>query len=164
MNSHALVTLALPAPKEVSMIWDLNLSASSSSQDFSRSTRTRNRQLATNTPSYRCCPGSLLHSLARCATLPVHRSRPALNSVALKVQLPMLRATVRYLMTPWEPHRGSLIATIPRTVQNCQCSKVLLLNSISRLCTHRQALRETLLLGFDKGLAPGVLILPIASG
>jgi hypothetical protein len=26
--------LELPAPKEVSLIWDLNLSASSSSQDF----------------------------------------------------------------------------------------------------------------------------------
>ena len=36
MNSHAHVILELPEPKEVSMIWDLNLSASFSSQDFSR--------------------------------------------------------------------------------------------------------------------------------
>ena len=35
MNSHAHVILELPAPKEVSMIWDLNLSASFSSQAFS---------------------------------------------------------------------------------------------------------------------------------
>ena len=34
MNSHAHVILELPAPKEVSMISDLNLSASFSSQDF----------------------------------------------------------------------------------------------------------------------------------
>jgi hypothetical protein len=33
MSSHAHVILELPAPKEVSMIWDLNLSASFSSQD-----------------------------------------------------------------------------------------------------------------------------------
>ena len=35
MNSHAHVILELPAPKEVSMIWDLNLSASFSSQHVS---------------------------------------------------------------------------------------------------------------------------------
>ena len=55
MNSHAHVILELPAPKEASMIWDLNLSGSCSSQDFSRFTRSRERQSATNTPSYRCC-------------------------------------------------------------------------------------------------------------
>ena len=71
MNSHAHVILELPAPKEVSMIWDLNLSASFSSQDFSRFTRSRDRQSATNTPSYRCCPGSLLSSSPSSATLPV---------------------------------------------------------------------------------------------
>ena len=107
MNSHAHVTLELPAPKEVSMIWDLNLSASFSSQDFSRFTRSKERQSATNTPSYRCCPGSLLSSSASCATLPVHRSSPALNAVELKFQIPMLKATVWYLMTPWAPHRAS---------------------------------------------------------
>jgi hypothetical protein len=94
MNSHAHVILELPAPKEVSMIWYLNLSVSFSSQDFSRFTRSRDRQSATNTPSYRCCPGSLLSSTASCDTLPVHRSGPALNAVALKVQIPMLKATV----------------------------------------------------------------------
>ena len=44
MNSHAHVILELPAPKEVSMIWDLNLSASFSGQDFSRFTRSRERE------------------------------------------------------------------------------------------------------------------------
>ena len=34
MNSHAHMILELPAPKEVSLIWDLNMSASASSQDF----------------------------------------------------------------------------------------------------------------------------------
>ena len=58
--------LELPAPKEVSMIWDLNLTASSSSQGFSLFTRSRDRQSATNTPSDRCCPGSLLTSSAIC--------------------------------------------------------------------------------------------------
>ena len=99
MNSHAHVLLELPAPKEVSILWDLNLSTSFSSQEFSRFTRSRDRQSATNTPSYRCCPGSLLLSSPSCAPLPVHRSSPALNSVALKVQIPMLKATVCYLMT-----------------------------------------------------------------
>ena len=99
MNSHAHVILELPAPKEVSMIWDLNLSASFNSQAFSRCTRNRERQSATNTPSYRCCPGSIFCSSASCATLPVHRSSPVLNPVALKVQIPMLKATVWYLMT-----------------------------------------------------------------
>ena len=46
MNSHAHVILELPAPKEVSVLWDLNLSASFSSQDFSRFTRSRDRQSA----------------------------------------------------------------------------------------------------------------------
>ncbi len=92
MNSHAHVTLELPAPKEVRMIWDLNLSASFSCQNFSRFTKSRDRQSATNTPSYRCCPGSLFFlfsSAASCATLPVHRSSPALNAVGLPVQIPM---------------------------------------------------------------------------
>ena len=111
MNSHAHVILELPAPKEVSMIWDLNLSASVCSQDFSRFTRNRDRQSATNRPSYRCCPGSLLSSSPSCATLPVHRSNPALKPVTLKVQIPMLQSTVWYLVTPWAPHRGSIIAT-----------------------------------------------------
>ncbi len=53
MNSHAHVILELHAPKEVSLSWDLNLSASFSSQDFSRFTKSRARQSATNTPSYR---------------------------------------------------------------------------------------------------------------
>ena len=65
MNSHAHTILELPAPKEVSMIWDLNMSASFSGQEFSRFTRSRDRQSATNTPSYRCCPVLLsLHRLA----------------------------------------------------------------------------------------------------
>ena len=34
MNSHAHVILELPAPKEVSMIWDLNLSGSSPARIF----------------------------------------------------------------------------------------------------------------------------------
>jgi hypothetical protein len=111
MNSHAHVILALPAPKEVSMIWELNLSASFSSQHFSRFSRSMERQSATNTPSYRCCPGSLLSSSPSCATLPVHRSSPALNAVALKVQIPTLKATVWYFMTPWAPHRAQLMAS-----------------------------------------------------
>ncbi len=41
MNSHAHVIQELPAPKEVIMIWDLNLSASFSSHAFSRFTRER---------------------------------------------------------------------------------------------------------------------------
>jgi hypothetical protein len=41
------------------MIWDLNLAAFFSSQAFSSFTRGRDRQSATNTPSYRCCPGLL---------------------------------------------------------------------------------------------------------
>ena len=57
----------------------------------------------------------LFSSKASCATLPVHRSSPALNALELKVQIPMLQSTVWYFMTPWAPHRGSLIATIPRT-------------------------------------------------
>jgi hypothetical protein len=71
MILHAHVILELTAPKEVSMIWDLNRSASFSSQDFSSFTRSRDRQSATNTPSYRCCPGSLffLFSLQRPAAL-----------------------------------------------------------------------------------------------
>ncbi len=104
VNSHAYVILELPAPNEVSILWDVNLSASVSSQDFSRCTRSRERQSATNTPSYRCCTGSIFSSSASCVTLPVHRSSPALNAVALKVQIPMLKATVWYLMTPWK-HR-----------------------------------------------------------
>ena len=39
-----------------------------------------------------------------------------------------------YLMAPWAPDRGSPIAPIPRTGQHCQCSELLLLNAISRLC------------------------------
>ena len=88
MSSHAHMILELPAPNEVSNFWDLNLSASFSIQDFSRSTRSRDRQSATNTPSYRCCPGFIFCSSASCATLPVHRSSPPLNAVALKVQIP----------------------------------------------------------------------------
>ncbi len=34
MNSHANVILELPAPKEVGIVWDLNLSAFSISHDF----------------------------------------------------------------------------------------------------------------------------------
>ena len=122
MNSHAHVILELPAPKEVSMIWDLNLSDSFSSQRFSRFTRSRDRQSATNTPSYRLSMLSwfslfLFTSTASCATLPVHRSSPALDAVGLKVQIPMLRTTVWYFMTTRAPHRGSLIAITPRTVQ-----------------------------------------------
>jgi hypothetical protein len=49
----------------------------------------------------------------------------------------------------------SLIATIPRRVQNCQCSKLLLLNAISRLCTRRQVHRQNVLLGF-KSACPGI--------
>ena len=137
MSSHAHVRLELPAPKEVSMLWDLNMSASSSSQDFSRSTRTRDRQSATNTPSLRCCPASLLPSSARCATLPVHRSSPALNSVCLQMQKLMIQSTVCYLMTPWALDRGSFITPIPRTGHNCPCSKLWPLNAISPLCTRR---------------------------
>jgi hypothetical protein len=112
MNSHAHVILELPAPKNVSNFWNLHLSASFSSQGFSRVTRSRDRQSATNTPSYRCCPGflfSLFSSTASCAILPVHRFSPALNAVALRVQVPMIKATIWYFMTPWAPHRNSLI-------------------------------------------------------
>ena len=41
MNSHAHVIVELPAPKEVSMLLDLNLSTSFSSQDASRLERER---------------------------------------------------------------------------------------------------------------------------
>ena len=122
MDSHAHVILELPVPKEVRFIWDLNLSGSSSSQDFSP--RSRDHQPATNTPSDRCCPGSLLTSSPSCTPLRVHRPSPALDAVELKVQIPMLKATVWYLMTPWAPHRGSLSATVPRTVRNRQCSQL----------------------------------------
>ena len=43
MNSHAHVILELPAPKEVSMIWDLNLSASFRGQERQRE-RERERE------------------------------------------------------------------------------------------------------------------------
>ncbi len=105
MNSYAHLILGLPALKEVSILWDLNLSAFSSSQDISRSTRTRDRQSATNTPSYRCCPGSLLSSSPSCTTLPVHRSNHARNAVECKVLIPRLQCTVWYLVTPWAPYR-----------------------------------------------------------
>ncbi len=141
MNSHSHVILELPAPKEISILWGRNLSAPSSSQECSGLTRSRDRQSSTNTPSYRCCSGSLLTSSASCTTLPVHHSSPAINSVGLKVPIPTLQTTVRYLMTPLAPHRGSLIATMPRTAQNCPCSSLLLLNAISSLCTRRQVLR-----------------------
>ena len=59
----------------------------------------------------------LFSSTASCATLPVHRSSPALNALELKVQIPMLQSTVWYLMTPWAPDRGSHIATIPRETE-----------------------------------------------
>ena len=62
MNSHAHVLFVLLAPKEVNLILDLNLSASSSSHHFSPLTRSSDRQSATNAPSCRYCPGSLLTS------------------------------------------------------------------------------------------------------
>jgi hypothetical protein len=77
MNSRAHVILELPAPKEVSMILDQNLSAPVSSQDCSRFTMSRKPQSATNTPSYRCSSDSLFSPTASCATLPVHLSSPA---------------------------------------------------------------------------------------
>ncbi len=83
MNSHARVMLEL-APKEVNILWDLKLTASSSNQAFTRLTRSRARHSATNTPSYQCGPGSLLTSSACSTSLPVHRSSPAINSVGLK--------------------------------------------------------------------------------
>ncbi len=43
MSSHAHMILELPAPKQVSNFWDLNLSASFSGQGFSRFTRKRVR-------------------------------------------------------------------------------------------------------------------------
>ncbi len=155
MKSHATMIAELPAPKEVSIVWDLNLSASSSSQDVPRLTRIRDRQSATSTPSYRCCPDSSIPSSASCTTLSVHRSSPGINSVELKVQLPTLQTTVRHLMTPCAPHRGSLIVTIPRPGQHCQCSKLLLLIAIRRLFTCRQALRQHWLLGLKKRLPLG---------
>ena len=125
MNSHAHVVLELPAPKEVSMIWDLNLSASFSSQHVSPGvgivSRPPIRRLIDVVPVrfFR------FSSKASCATLPVHRCSRALNAVELKVQILILKATVWYLMTPRAPHRGSLIATIPRAGQNFQCSALL---------------------------------------
>jgi hypothetical protein len=129
MNSQAHVILELPAPKEVSMIWDLNLSASFSSQDFSRFTRSMERRSVGHQYAVLSMLSRLslflFSSTASCATLPVHHSNPALNAVQLKVQNPMLRATEWYFMTPPAPHRDSLIATIPRTGQNFQCSTLL---------------------------------------
>ena len=109
----------LPAPKEVTHRWDLNLSASFSSQDFSWFTRSR---IVSRPPircliPYRCCPGCFLFaSAASYPTLPVHRSGPAMISM-LKVQSVMLPTAVRYLTTPWAAHRGSLIATIPESTK-----------------------------------------------
>ncbi len=163
MNSHAHAILEPPAPNEVSNFWDSNLSAAFSGQDFSRFTRSRRRQSATNTPSYRSCPGSLLSSSPSCATLPVHRSSPALKPVTLKVRIPMLQSTVWYLMTPSAPHRGSLIATVPRTGKNFQYSGLLPSTSISRRCARPHALRK-FAPGLQEALARGMLILPISSG
>jgi hypothetical protein len=117
MNSHAHVILELPAPKEVSMIWDLNLPASFNSQAFARCTRNRERQSATNTPSYRCCPGYLFSSSASCATLPVHCSSPVLNPVALKVQIPMLKTAPR-----WQPTDPALANSYTGRRSYCKCS------------------------------------------
>jgi hypothetical protein len=65
--------LELPAPKEVSILWNQNLSASSISQDFSLFTRSRDRQSATNTLSYRCCSVLFsLHLLSASCALPLH--------------------------------------------------------------------------------------------
>ncbi len=87
INSHAHVILELLAPNEVRFLRGLSLSASSSSQEFSGLTRSRYRQSTSNTPSYRCCCGSLLTSSANCTMLPVNRSGPAMNSLVLKVQM-----------------------------------------------------------------------------
>ncbi len=144
MNSQAHVIPEVPAPKEVSLTWDHNLSASSSSQDFFTFDQEYGSSVGHQYAVLSMLSRFSVHltSSASCTTLPVHRSSCAINSVELKFQIPILQITVRSLMTPWAPHRGSLIATIPRTGQNCQCSKLLLLNSISRLCTRRQAERE----------------------
>jgi hypothetical protein len=56
----------------------------------------------------------LLTSAASYPTLPVHGSGPAIISM-LKAQILMFPTAVRYLTAPWAAHRGSLIATIPRT-------------------------------------------------
>ncbi len=99
MNSHAHVILELPALKEVTMLWDLDLSASFSSQGVSRCPRSRELQSATNTPSYRCCTGSLFSFLfssrASGASLPVYRSSPARKAEELTVQIPMLKTAER---------------------------------------------------------------------
>jgi hypothetical protein len=58
--------LEMSAPKDVSILWDLNLIASDSSQDFPLFTRSRARQSATNRQSYRCGAGVLLTSSAIC--------------------------------------------------------------------------------------------------
>ncbi len=55
MNSHAHVVLELPAPKEVSMIWDLNLPASFSSQPDRGESRGRGSPLRSV-----ACPSRLL--------------------------------------------------------------------------------------------------------
>ena len=44
MNSHAHVILELPAAKEVSILWDLNLSVSSRSQDVRERQKERKRE------------------------------------------------------------------------------------------------------------------------
>ena len=93
----------LPASKEVTHRWDLNLSASFSSQDLAWFTR---RRIVSRPPircliPYRCCPGCFLFaSAASYPTLPVHRSDPAMISM-LKVQIVMLPTAVRYLTPPW---------------------------------------------------------------
>ena len=156
MSSHAHVILELPAPKEVSHIWDLNLSASFSSLDVPHFTRSRERQSATNTPPYRCCPGFsfsrqlLAIPLYQYVAL-VRRSSPCSKQVPI-----LILPTVRYLMAPWAwaAHRGCLIAAIRRTGQNFQCIALLLYNSSSRLCARSHTLRENVLPGFKKCLPP----------
>jgi hypothetical protein len=100
MNSHAHVILELPAPIEVSNNWDLNLSASFSSQEFSRCTRSRERQSVTNTPPFRCCPGLFCsHELL---AIPLYGTLISM----FKVQILMLLPTaVQYLTAPWAAHR-----------------------------------------------------------
>ncbi len=102
-------------------------------------------------------------STASCVTLPVHRFSHALNAVELNVRIPILKDTVWSLITPWAPHRGSRLATLPRTGQNFRCRAF----AVEFDQTPRRppsCSSPKLAPGLQDVLATEMLILPISSG
>ena len=168
MNSHAHVILELPAPKEVSMIWDLNLSASFTSQDFHVAPGVGNvsrppiRRLIDVVP----VRFFLFSSKASCATLPVHRSSRALNAVELKVQIPMLSAKVWYLMTPWAPHPSSWLSHCNHPTHRSEfpMQRALAVEFDQPPLRPSSCSSPNFSPGLQEVLAPEMLILPISSG